>query len=168
MKAEALPIGAVIGEKRRFEVPIDQRTYVWTDGKQLPKFFEHIALKSRALLNAPSRFGALHGRSDRSAGRRLLHRAGVLSVLAATMESEMTLRIDVEEGAARWRELLAEVEAGRDVVIARGAETVARVTKADVPQIDGQAAIEAIFEARRGLPSTTVEEILAWRDEGRR
>ena len=51
MKAEALPIGAVLGEKRRFEVPIYQRTYVWTDGKQLPKFFEHIALKSRALLN---------------------------------------------------------------------------------------------------------------------
>ncbi len=91
-----------------------------------------------------------------------------MSVPAATMEGEMTLRIDVEEGAARWRELLAEVEAGRDVVIARGAETVARVTKADVPQIGRQAAIEAIFEARRGLPSTTVEEILAWRDEGRR
>ena len=51
MKAEALPIGAVIGEKRRFEVPIYQRTYVWTDGKQLPKFFEHVAMKSRALLD---------------------------------------------------------------------------------------------------------------------
>ncbi len=51
MKAEALPIGAVIGEKRRFEVPICQRTYVWTDGKQLPKCFQHIARKSRALLN---------------------------------------------------------------------------------------------------------------------
>jgi uncharacterized protein with ParB-like and HNH nuclease domain len=66
MRADALPIGAVLGEKRRFEVPIYQRTYAWTEGKQLPRFFEHIALKARAMLNG--------GRSD------LAHYMGALIV----------------------------------------------------------------------------------------
>ena len=51
MKADALPIGAVLGEKRRFEVPIYQRTYAWTEKKQLSPFFEHVAGKARAMLN---------------------------------------------------------------------------------------------------------------------
>ncbi len=79
----------------------------------------------------------------------------------------MTMTIDVADFPARLPEILAEVEAGRDVIIARGSEPVARMTKAETPRVDRQAAIDAIFEARRGLPPTTAEEILAWRDEGR-
>ncbi len=80
----------------------------------------------------------------------------------------MPLMVDVDEAAARLPEMLAEVEAGREVVISRGAEEVARMTKVEKPKLTPQEAIDAIFEARRGLPPTTAEEILAWRDEGRR
>ena len=82
----------------------------------------------------------------------------------------MTLRIDVEEGAARWPEIVAEVEAGREVVIARGAVPVATLRKEpSAPDREKvEAAIARIMEIRRGIPPTTTEEILEWRDEGRR
>ena len=80
----------------------------------------------------------------------------------------MTLTIDVEEGVARWRELLAAVEAGGEVVIARGSEAIAHVTKVGTPEIDRQAAIDAVLEMRKRMPRATAEDILEWRDEGRR
>ena len=80
----------------------------------------------------------------------------------------MTLRIDVEDGATRWSEIVAEVEAGRDVVIARGAVPVATVKGEHPSTRTTQEAIDALMNLRRGIPPTTAEEILAWRDEGRR
>ena len=80
----------------------------------------------------------------------------------------MPLTVDVDEAAARLPEMLAEVEAGRDVVISRGAEEVARMTKVEKPKLTPQEAIDAIIEARSRMPRATAEEILEWRDEGRR
>lgn len=80
----------------------------------------------------------------------------------------MTLRVDVAEGAARWSEIVAEAEAGRDVVIARGEVLVATVKGEAPPRSTTREAIDAIKEIRKGIPPTTAEEILAWRDEGRR
>ena len=80
----------------------------------------------------------------------------------------MTLTIDVEEGAARWRELLAAVEAGGEVVIARGSKVVAQVTKVETIESDRRRAIDAVLEMRKRMPRATAEEILEWRDEGRR
>ena len=80
------------------------------------------------------------------------------------------MTFDVDDLAARLPEMLAEVEAGRDVVISRGAVPVARIRR-EVPPIDREkvaAAIREIKEIRRGISPTTAEEILAWRDEGRR
>ena len=82
----------------------------------------------------------------------------------------MTLRVDVEDGAARWSEIVAEVEAGREVVIARGATpvaTVKREPRRPSPE-EVEATIARIKEIRKGIAPTTAEEILAWRDEGRR
>ena len=82
----------------------------------------------------------------------------------------MTLTFDVDDLAARLPEMLAEVEAGHEVVIARGTTPVARVKKEpERPNREQvEAAIAAIKEIRKGIPPTTAEEILAWRDEGRR
>ena len=82
----------------------------------------------------------------------------------------MTLRIDVEDGSDRWSEMLAEVEAGRDVVIARGEVPLATVKAAPPPpdRDKVEAAIARIMEIRRTIPPTTVEEIIEWRNEGRR
>ena len=82
----------------------------------------------------------------------------------------MTLTFDVEDLVTRLPEMLAEVEAGHDVLIARGSKAVARVRKEperpDREQVE--AAIAAIKEIRKDIPPTTADEILAWRDEGRR
>lgn len=80
----------------------------------------------------------------------------------------MTLTFDVDDLAARLPEMLAEVEAGHDVLIARGSEPVAHVKRAEKPRATPRNVIESILEVRKGIPPTTAEEILAWRGEGRR
>ena len=72
-------------------------------------------------------------------------------------------------------ELLDEVARGESITIARDGVPVARIERAwDPAGID--TAIAGIRELReeirqdweaRGLPPVTVEELLAWRDEGR-
>ena len=81
----------------------------------------------------------------------------------------MTITVDVDEGAARWSELLAEVEAGNDVIIARGTKMVARM--AGLPQAssaDVEAAIASLRENRKHFAPITIEEIIEWKNEGRR
>jgi len=84
-------------------------------------------------------------------------------------EHNMTVTVDVDELARRLPELLAEVEAGNEVIIARGTKPVARIEKVSRPSPgEVEAAIAAIRAARKDFAPTTIDEILAWRDEGRR
>ncbi|HEY8193410.1 MAG TPA: type II toxin-antitoxin system Phd/YefM family antitoxin [Hyphomicrobium sp.] len=79
----------------------------------------------------------------------------------------MSLTVKIGEAKTRLSELLAKVEAGEEVVIARGHEPIARLTR--VPKADDFAALVAevkVVRARRA--KTTPEELIAWRDEGRR
>ncbi|WP_308916155.1 type II toxin-antitoxin system Phd/YefM family antitoxin [Jannaschia sp. LMIT008] len=78
----------------------------------------------------------------------------------------MGMVVKVGEAKARLSELLNLVEAGEDVVIARGDVPVARL-EALRPSEDVRAVIEEIREARKGLPRVTQDEIRAWRNEGR-
>ena len=80
----------------------------------------------------------------------------------------MTMTFDVDDLAARLPEFLAEVEAGHQILIARGSEPLAHVVKAEKPTFTSQKAIDAILEMRSRMPRATAEEILEWRDEGRR
>lgn len=80
----------------------------------------------------------------------------------------MTLTFDVDDLAARLSELLAEVEAGHQVLIARGSEPLAHVVKAEKPAFTSQKAIDTILNMRSRMPHATAEDILEWRDEGRR
>ena len=82
----------------------------------------------------------------------------------------MTLKIDVDEGAARWPEIVEELEAGREVVIARGAISTAIVRSEPLltNRDRARAAVEAIRASRKNFTPTTMEEIIAWRDEDRR
>ena len=79
----------------------------------------------------------------------------------------MTIMVDIGEAETRLSELLAKVEAGDEVILARGSAPVVRMTKV-MRDADVERAIAQILEARAGIPPTTAEEILAWRDEGRR
>jgi prevent-host-death family protein len=75
--------------------------------------------------------------------------------------------IKTGEAKTRLSELLARVEAGEEVTIARGDEPVARL----VPVAragDARAAVADILAARTGLAATTADELIAWRDDGRR
>ena len=81
----------------------------------------------------------------------------------------MTITIEADEGAARWSELLAEVEAGNDVIIARGTQLVARVARLPQPSPDDvDAAIAALRENRKQFAPITIDEIIEWKNEGRR
>ena len=81
----------------------------------------------------------------------------------------MSLTVDVSEAAARLSEMLAEVEAGREVVISRGTQPIAKLEKVPATTTKDVASVIAdIRAARKNFAPTTVEEILEWRDEGRR
>lgn len=47
MKAYPFQVGDVLQTPRRFIVPIYQRTYSWTKGRQLDRFFDSIEDKAR-------------------------------------------------------------------------------------------------------------------------
>jgi prevent-host-death family protein len=79
----------------------------------------------------------------------------------------MTLTIEIGEAKARFCELVARVEAGEEIVIARGREPVARLVP--LPRPDAVSAVIAeVRAARTGRAKTCPEERLAWRGEGRR
>ena len=82
----------------------------------------------------------------------------------------MTMTFDVDDLAERLPEMLAEVEAGREVVLARQAVPLATVrqVRPRPGAEEVQTAIRELKELRRSFAPTTVAEILAWREEGRR
>ncbi len=80
----------------------------------------------------------------------------------------MSLTVTIGEAKARLSKLIARVEAGEDVIIARGHEPVARLAPLDVERrARVSKAIEAIRALRARAKPVTVEEILAWKREGR-
>ncbi len=79
----------------------------------------------------------------------------------------MSLTVKIGDAKTRLSELLAKVEAGEEVVIARGHEPIARLTR--VPKAEDFASLVAEVKAARVMRAkTTPEELIAWRDEGRR
>jgi len=79
----------------------------------------------------------------------------------------MTIIVDIGGAKARPSELVARAEAGEEIVIARDNRPVAMLSR--LPRADDiRAAIEEIRDACAGLPATSVDESLQWRDEGRR
>ncbi|MCK8781593.1 type II toxin-antitoxin system prevent-host-death family antitoxin [Rhizobium sp. NTR19] len=93
----------------------------------------------------------------------------------------MTITVNVVD--ANLVELLAKVEAGEDVILAKGDTPVARLTTlASAPEQDlgdagelpkqeqerRRALIEDIRDFRRTMPKVKTDEILEWKSEGRR
>jgi prevent-host-death family protein len=77
--------------------------------------------------------------------------------------------IKSSEAKARFSELLDDVEQGETITITRHGKVIAHILPdADYRQARAKKAIEEIMEARKTAPRVTTEEILAWRDEGRR
>ena len=79
----------------------------------------------------------------------------------------MPITVNIGEAKTRLSELIARVEAGEEVVIARGNAPVARLARLD-EQARRRAAIEAVLALRDSgkIKPVSVDEILAWRHEG--
>ena len=70
---------------------------------------------------------------------------------------------------AQFAELLDEVERGETVVITRHGKPIARlVPEEEARQAAVDRAVERIKELQKNGPRATIEEIIAWKNEGRR
>lgn len=79
----------------------------------------------------------------------------------------MTTTVKVSEAKAHLSELLAKVEAGEEVIISRGSDPIARLSRIR-KETDLQLLLNEVRAARGKVQSMSHEEILSWRDEGRR
>ena len=81
----------------------------------------------------------------------------------------MTITVKVGEAKAQLSALLAKVEAGEEVIIARGNEPIAKLSR--VSRDTDVAAVIAEIRAGRDRfrrAPVTIADILAWKEEGRR
>jgi antitoxin (DNA-binding transcriptional repressor) of toxin-antitoxin stability system len=79
----------------------------------------------------------------------------------------MTITVKVGEAMTHLSDLLARVEAGEEIIIARGDVPIARLTR--IEKVNDLAAVLAEARAARArAKSVTREEALAWRREGAR
>lgn len=79
----------------------------------------------------------------------------------------MTTTVKISEAKTHLSDLIARVEAGEEFVIARGNDPVAHLT-AIRKQNDLQLLLAEVRVARLKAATSTHDEILSWRDEGRR
>jgi prevent-host-death family protein len=77
-------------------------------------------------------------------------------------------QIQASVAKAKFAELLDEVERGETVVITRHGKTIARLVPDEEARRErARLAIEKIKELRKQTKPVTVEEIIAWKNEGR-
>jgi prevent-host-death family protein len=78
-------------------------------------------------------------------------------------------KIQASQAKAQLAELLDDVERGEMIVITRHGRAIADlVPHADRRREDALRAMKEIEEMRKTAPRVTAEEILSWRDEGRK
>jgi len=79
----------------------------------------------------------------------------------------MTTTVKVSEAKTHLSELLARVEAGEEVIIARGNDPIARLSRIR-KETDLQLLVNEVRAARGRAQPSTHDELMSWRDEGRR
>lgn len=79
----------------------------------------------------------------------------------------MTITVKVAEAKTHLSELLAKVEAGEEVIISRGNDPIAKLSRIR-KDTDLTALIEEVRAARARAKPVSTEEILAWKHEGHR
>ena len=77
----------------------------------------------------------------------------------------MTRHVKIGEAKTHLSALLAEVEAGEDLVICRGPRPIAHVTRVDGGR-DHAARCAILRRERAKQKDVTTSEILSWRHEG--
>lgn len=79
----------------------------------------------------------------------------------------MTVIVKVAEAKTHLSQLLARVEAGEEIIIARGSDPIARMTRIEKAS-DLEAVLAEARAARGRAKPVTRDEVLAWRREGAR
>jgi len=79
----------------------------------------------------------------------------------------MTITVKVGEAKTHLSDLLARVEAGEEVIIARGNEPIARLSRIEKAKNLAEVVAEARAARARAKPVTR-SEVLSWRREGAR
>lgn len=79
----------------------------------------------------------------------------------------MSTTVKVSEAKAHLSELLVRVEAGEDVIIARGNDPIAKLSRIR-KETDLQLLVNEVRAARGRAQPSSHDEIMSWRDEGRR
>ncbi|MCM2477422.1 type II toxin-antitoxin system prevent-host-death family antitoxin [Rhizobium sp. CG5] len=79
----------------------------------------------------------------------------------------MSTTVKVSEAKAHLSELLVRVEAGEDVIISRGNDPIAKLSRIR-RENDLQLLVNEVRAARGRAKSSSHDEIMSWRDEGRR
>jgi prevent-host-death family protein len=79
----------------------------------------------------------------------------------------MAITVKIHEAKTHLSELLTRVEAGEEVVIARGNDPIAKLSQIRKEQDLGKA-IADIKAARQRAKPVSREEVRAWIEEGRR
>jgi len=82
----------------------------------------------------------------------------------------MTIIADLTDAAARLEELIAQVEAGEEIIVCRDGAPVGKLVAFDAER--RRATIEQTIEDVRAFRArakpVTAEELIAWKNEGRR
>lgn len=76
--------------------------------------------------------------------------------------------VRLSDARVQIADLFDEVERGETLVISRDGEPAADSRTEAERDADARQAMRELLELRKGAGRATVEEILAWRDEGRR
>ena len=79
----------------------------------------------------------------------------------------MTTTVKISEAKTHLSDLLVRAEAGEDIIIARGNDPIIRLARI-AKETDMQLLLAEVRAARQKAAASTHEEILSWRDEGRR
>jgi len=82
----------------------------------------------------------------------------------------MPLAVEMSDAAKRLEELVARAEAGEEIVICRDRAPVAELVAIDAERhrVAFEKAIEDVRAFRASAKPVTAEELIAWKNEGRR
>ena len=79
----------------------------------------------------------------------------------------MTTTVKISEAKTHLSDLLVRAESGEDIVIARGNNPIIRLARI-AKETDMKLLLAEVRAARVKAATSTHDEIISWRDEGRR
>lgn len=80
----------------------------------------------------------------------------------------MTIHVTPDDFTERTVELLERAATGEEIIVCRDGDPIIRIHKVDSDRDAAMEALACIRERRKSMPKVTRDEIISWRDEGRK